>query len=95
MDINRIKDNEERNEEYVDAESFRDNFQGSEDELKIIAQTVYECVDATNENDETFTDECKSMLQWDYDYLSNAQYHEVLYTYIEELIMNDGEFKGE
>ena len=89
-----VKDNLEfRSEEYIDSESFRDNFEGSEEQLKIIAQTTYQCCEEGN--DDEFLNRCKSMLNSDYDYLNDNQYNEVMYKWIEELITNNGEFKGE
>lgn len=94
MDITKQKDNEKfKSETYVDSEYLRDNFDGSDKQLKIIAQTVYECVDGTVP-DEDFVDGCQSMLQYDYDYLKPHQEDTVL-DLIEELVCNNGEFKGE
>ena len=94
MNIDKVKDNLEfRSEEYIDSESFRDNFEGSEEQLKIIAQTTYQCCEEGN--DDEFLNRCKSMLNSDYDYLNDNQYNEVMYKWIEELITNNGEFKGE
>lgn len=75
MNIDKIKDNmETRNEDYIDSESFRDNFEGTEEQLKTIAETVYELVDATSyPEDDAFLDKCDSMIQYDYDYLTKDQ----------------------
>ena len=64
-----------------------DNFQGTEEELNTIATTIYECVDGSNTNDETFMDECESMLLCDYDWLKQSQKHYVI-DKIEEIIEN-------
>lgn len=90
MNIDKIKDNmETRNEDYIDSESFRDNFEGSEEQLETVAETVYELVDATSyPDDDMFMDKCESMLRCDYDYLTDDQFYEV-YNMIEKII--DGE----
>ena len=80
IDIPKIKDNLEiRSETYVDAESFRDNFEGSEEQLQVIANTIYECVDGSNEDPETFGDEVQSMIEYDYDYLTLDQQDKVFW----------------
>lgn len=85
--ITKAKDNMFVNDEgYLDSELLRDNFDGSEEQLKIIAETVFECVDASNKDDWNFMDECQSMLSCDYDYLNPQQYHEVE-GFIETLIL--------
>ena len=95
MNIDKIKDNQiVKDNGYVDSELLRDNFDGSDEHLKIIAKTIYECVDASNEDDSTFMDECISMAQCDYDYLKTYQTDEVL-KLVDELCCNNGEFKGE
>ena len=73
-------------------EKMIDNFMGEEEELRNIALTVFECVDGSNTNDDTFMDECDSMIGCDYGYLNPNQVNEVL-DLIEELILNDGNFK--
>lgn len=94
MDITKQKDNQViRDDEYVDSELLRDNFTGSDEELRVIAKTVYECVDGTVP-DEDFIDGCQSMVQYDYDYLKPYQ-EDIIFELIEELVCNDGEFKGE
>lgn len=85
--ITKTKDNmTNKDEKYMDSEMLRDNFNGTEAELKVIAETVFECVDATNEDDWNFMDECQSMLDCDYDYLNPQQYHEVL-EFIDRIII--------
>lgn len=71
-----------------------DNFNGEEEELKNIAMTVYECCCGQCFDDD-FEDHCQSMLDCDYDFLTEDQYHQILHKYIEELIENDGEFECE
>lgn len=89
MDIQKIKDNDEiRSESYIDSELFRDNFNGTDEELKIIAETVYELVDASNTNDDTFMDECKSMISCDYDYLNMDQIN-IVCKMIDEIICGE------
>lgn len=62
----------------IDITKTIDNFVGTEEELKNIAKTVYELVDATSyPEDDMFLDKCESMLQYDYDYLSPDQFEEV------------------
>lgn len=92
INIDKIKDNlKTRSETYVDAESFRDNFEGSEKELKTIAQTIYDCVDGSNEDPETFGDEVNSMLQYDYDYLTKDQQDKVFWM-VDDIAVK--EFRG-
>ena len=89
MDIQKIKDNDKiRSESYIDSELFRDNFNGTDEELKIIAETVYELVDASNTNDDTFMDECKSMINCDYDYLNMDQIN-IVCKMIDEIICGE------
>ena len=93
IDITKEIDNQiVKNNGFVDSELLKDNFNGSEEQLKIIAKTVYECVDATNEDDFIFMDECESMIGCDYDFLNNHQVNEVVWL-IDELICNNGKFK--
>ena len=85
--ITKTKDNmTNRDEKYIDSEMLRDNFNGTEAELKVIAETVFECVDATNEDDWAFMDECESMLSCDFEYLNNAQFHQVI-EFIDRIIL--------
>lgn len=73
----------------IDITKTVDNFMGTEEELKNIAQTVYELVDATSyPEDDMFLDKCESMLRYDYDYLTDDQFEEV-YSMIIKII--DGE----
>ena len=94
MDITKQKDNQiVRDDGYVDSELLRDNFMGTDEQLKTIAQTIYECCDGTVPDDD-FQDGYNSMIEYDYDYLKEPQ-KETVRDLIEELICNDGEFKGE
>lgn len=78
MDITKQKDNQTiKNDRYVDSELLRDNFIGTDEQLKIIAQTIYECCDGTVPDDD-FMDYCYSMLECDYDYLKPHQKDEVV-----------------
>lgn len=93
VNIDKTKDNKEiRSETYVDAESFRDNFEGSEEELQIIANTIYECVDGSNEDPETFGDEVQSMIEYDYDYLTLDQQDKVFWM-VDDIAVK--KFRGE
>lgn len=77
----------------IDTIKIIDNFEGNEKELKNIALTVYEiCCQGF---DDDFHDNAQSMLDCDYDFLTEDQYNKVMYEYIEELIENDGEFECE
>ena len=70
----------------IDITKTIDNFTGTEEELKNIAQTVYELVDVVSyPEDDMFMEKCESMLQYDYDYLSPDQSEEV-YNMIVEII---------
>lgn len=85
--ITKAKDNMIVNDEgYLDSELLRDNFEGSEEQLKVIAETVFECVDASNEDDWNFMDECESMLSCDFEYLNNTQFHQVI-EFIDRIIL--------
>lgn len=70
----------------IDITKTIDNFVGTEEELQSIAKTVYELVDVVSyPEDDMFMDKCESMLQCDYDYLTDDQFHEV-YNMIEKII---------
>ena len=78
MDITKQKDNQTiKTNEYVDSELLRDNFMGTDEQLQIIAQTIYECCDGVVPDD-GFMDYCYSMLDCDYDYLKPHQRDEVV-----------------
>lgn len=62
----------------IDIVKVRDNFQGTEEELNNIAHTIYDCVDATNGDPDSFIDECWSMLLCDYDWLHKHQQDNVI-----------------
>ena len=72
----------------MDITRFIDNFEGTEEELRTIAETVYELVDASNTNDDTFIDECESMINCDYDYLNMDQIN-IVCKMIDEIICGE------
>lgn len=78
MDITKQKDNQTiKTNKYVDSELLRDNFMGTDEQLQIIAQTIYECCDGVVPDD-GFMDYCYSMLDCDYDYLKPYQRDEII-----------------
>lgn len=101
FDISKAKDNNYFKGEYVDSEILKDNFMGTEDELKVIAMTVYELCYSGSDLDELeeefgclnidYMDRVQSMIQCDYDYLSSDQQNEVE-RMVYKLEENDGEF---
>lgn len=96
MDITKYKDNEiTKNDEYIDAEILADNFDGNDKQLKFIAKNVYDMVDMVSyPDDEEFMDKCDSMIGCDYDFVNPDQHHQITQL-IDELIINNGKFKGE